>query len=68
MKKRPPSHLDELGRDVHEAEVGLEHLGNAGLLHLDYHILSRLQPSLVHLYTYTKYTGRQYSASLCENS
>ena len=56
-------HLDELGRDVHEAEVGLENLGHAGLLHLDHHVLARLEPSLVHLYS-----GRRRRHLFRENS
>ena len=55
-----PIHLDELGRDIHEAEVGLQHLGHAGLLHLDHHVLARLQPSLVHLHR--THSGRRYTA------
>lgn len=44
-------HLDELGSDVHKAEVGLEHIRDAGLLNLDHHILTGLQPRRVHLLT-----------------
>lgn len=42
-------HLHELGRDVHEAEVRLEHLRHPRLLDLDHHVLPGLQGSRIHL-------------------
>lgn len=35
-------HLDELGSDVHEAEVGLENLRNAGLLNFNNDVFTGL--------------------------